>query len=207
MARYDSGHKDATRQRLIECAGRRFKVDGFDGAGIAALVGDAGLTNGAFYGHFSSKDDLIAAVVAQQLNASAANIESLPSGSGGTLEFLRAYLSVEHRDNPAEGCPSAALLDEIPRRDDATRTAYTAGVEAIITAIAARLSPGDPSAATDRAVGIYAVLVGSLQIARAVNDPAMSERILASAYDNALTLSAAQPAQDQQLNRTDEVTQ
>ena len=67
MTRYASGHKAATRQRLIETAGRRFKRDGIDGSGIATLVADAGLTNGAFYGHFSSKDGLVAAVVAQQL--------------------------------------------------------------------------------------------------------------------------------------------
>ena len=60
MTRYGPGHKEATRQRLIETAGRRFKSDGFDGSGIATLVADAGLTNGAFYGHFASKDDLIA---------------------------------------------------------------------------------------------------------------------------------------------------
>ena len=68
MARYGPEHKEATRRRMIETAGRRFKSDGIDGSGIATLVADAGLTNGAFYGHFRSKDDLVASVVAQQLD-------------------------------------------------------------------------------------------------------------------------------------------
>ncbi len=196
VGRYDSGHKEATRQRLIDCAGRRFKEAGFDGAGIAALVGDAGLTNGAFYGHFTSKDDLIATVVAQQLGHSAAHIESLPDGVDSTRAFLRSYLSTGHRDDVAGGCPSAALLDEIPRRDHVTRVAYTEGVQSIVAAIAARLDPTDPSAGIDRALGIYAVLVASLQIARAVTDPDLSERVLASAYENALALAMAQHAVD-----------
>jgi AcrR family transcriptional regulator len=67
MARYSPEHKEATRRRMIEAAGRRFKSDGIDGSGIATLVAEAGLTNGAFYGHFASKDDLVASVVTQQL--------------------------------------------------------------------------------------------------------------------------------------------
>ena len=74
MARYAPEHKDATRRRMIETSGRRFKRDGFDGAGIATLVADAGLTNGAFYGHFASKDDLIATVVSDQLAAQVARV-------------------------------------------------------------------------------------------------------------------------------------
>src|ERR687897_3231659 len=62
--RYGKDQKQATRQRIVEAAGRRFKADGIDGAGVAAVMSDAGLTNGAFYGHFSSKEDLVANVLA-----------------------------------------------------------------------------------------------------------------------------------------------
>jgi TetR/AcrR family transcriptional repressor of nem operon len=64
VARYGKEHKQATRQRIIEAAGQRFKQDGIDGSGIAALMADAGLTNGAFYAHFASKEDLVASVIA-----------------------------------------------------------------------------------------------------------------------------------------------
>ena len=69
MARYGKAHKQATRQRIIETAGHRLKQDGIDGSGVATLMADAGLTNGAFYAHFASKDDLVATAVADQMRA------------------------------------------------------------------------------------------------------------------------------------------
>lgn len=190
MARYSPEHKEATRRRLIETAGRRFKSDGIDGSGIATLVADAGLTNGAFYGHFASKDDLIASVVAQQLADRVAIIEALPPGPEAVVAYLRDYLSPEHRDDRASGCPSAALLDEVGRCDLSVREAYTQGSLALIETIISRLG-GDTERATDQAIGLYALLVGSVQLARAVTDPDLSDRILAAAYSNALTLIGA----------------
>jgi AcrR family transcriptional regulator len=76
--RYTKGHKQATRQRILEAAGRRFKEDGIDGAGVAAVMSDAGLTNGAFYAHFASKEDLVANVLADQLRAQRQNFDSQP---------------------------------------------------------------------------------------------------------------------------------
>src|SRR5690349_25019601 len=105
MARYGAEHKRATRHRLIETAGRRLKSDGIDGSGIATLVADAGLTNGAFYGHFSTKDELVAAVVTDQLENQVAVIDALATGAG-VEAFVREYLSPAHRDEPATGCPS-----------------------------------------------------------------------------------------------------
>ena len=69
MARYGKDHKQATRRRIIEAAGRRLKRDGIDGSGVATLMADAGLTNGAFYAHFGSKEDLVASTVSDQLRA------------------------------------------------------------------------------------------------------------------------------------------
>src|SRR3982751_93453 len=114
--RYGKDHKEATRQRIVEAAGRRFKADGLDGAGVAAVMADAGLTNGAFYGHFTSKEDLVANVLADQLRAQRESFDAQPSDRSGLEAFIRAYLSPEHRDQCADGCPSAALLDEIARR-------------------------------------------------------------------------------------------
>ena len=79
-------------------------------------MADAGLTNGAFYGHFSSKEDLVANVLADQLRAQRKSFDDQPSDRAGLEAFVRAYLSPEHRDQLAGGCPSAALLDEIARR-------------------------------------------------------------------------------------------
>lgn len=191
MARYSPDHKEATRRRMIETAGRRFKTDGIDGSGIATLVADAGLTNGAFYGHFTSKDDLVASVVSQQLTDQAAVVNALPAGIASVEAFLREYLSPEHRDDLAGGCPSAALLDEIGRCDLAVREAYTEGANAMIQAIARHLDDGDPQRTNERAIGLFTLLVGALQAARAVTDPELSDRMLAAAYANAMTLITA----------------
>ena len=88
MARYDAEHKAGTRRRIIESAGRRFKQNGIDGSGVATLMTDAGLTNGAFYAHFELKDDLVANVVADQLATQRAVLASLPEGRAALEEFV-----------------------------------------------------------------------------------------------------------------------
>ena len=188
MARYGVEHKAETRRRIIETAGRRLKQDGIDGSGIAALMTDAGLTNGAFYAHFESKDDLVANVVADQLRAQHAVLDSLAAGQAALEEFIRDYLAPRHRDHPSTGCPSAALLDEIGRCDDAVRDSYTQGMQSIVDVIAAHLSPHDPSAGRTRAVGLFTVLVATLQLARAVSDRKLSDDILESGIRTAQLL-------------------
>ncbi|ONI84549.1 TetR family transcriptional regulator [Saccharothrix sp. ALI-22-I] len=186
MARYGKEHKEATRQRIVEAAGRRLKQDGIDGSGVATLMADAGLTNGAFYAHFESKDDLVATVVADQLRTQAAKYGTLAPGLAGLEEFVRQYLTPEHRDNPATGCPSAALLDEIGRRTAATKRAYTDGAWTIVDGIAAHLAPGDPKSAHGKALGLFTMVVGSLQLSRALADPELSDQVLEQGIRNAL---------------------
>ena len=188
MARYDAEHKAHTRRRIIETAGRRLKRDGIDGSGVAALMTDAGLTNGAFYAHFESKDDLVANVVADQLGTQRAVLASLPEGRAAVEEFVRDYLAPNHRDNPSTGCPSAALLDEIGRCDDAVRDSYTEGMQSIVDVIATHLSSEDPSAARTTALGLFTILVATMQLARAVSDGQLSDDLLESGIHNALTL-------------------
>ncbi|GHH75134.1 TetR/AcrR family transcriptional regulator [Promicromonospora soli] len=192
MARYGKEHKQATRQRIIETAGRRFKQDGIDGSGVATLMADAGLTNGAFYAHFSSKDDLVAHVVADQLDNQVESFRALPPGRAGLEEFLRVYLSPQHRDNLAEGCPAAALLDEFARCPVGTQHAYTDGAQAILDEIAARLAPEDPQSARAKALGLYTMAVGSLQLSRAVSDPKLADEVLEMGIQNARLLLTEQ---------------
>src|SRR2546423_14053604 len=123
--RYSKDHKQETRQRIVEVAGRRFKQDGIDGAGIATVMSDAGLTNGAFYAHFASKEDLVANVLADQLRTQRQSFDAQPSDQAGLEAFVRSHLSPGHRDDSAEGCPSAALLDAIPRPPAETRHVFT----------------------------------------------------------------------------------
>src|SRR5213078_2062857 len=99
--RYSQDHKRATRRRILEVAGRRFKQDGIDGSGVATVMSDAGLTNGAFYAHFKSKEDLVANVLADQLRAQCQSLDALPPGKAGLEVIVRLYLSPEHREQYA----------------------------------------------------------------------------------------------------------
>jgi TetR/AcrR family transcriptional repressor of nem operon len=191
MARYAKEHKEATRQRIVETAGRRFKRDGVDGAGIATLMSDAGLTNGAFYAHFGSKDDLVASAVADQLQQQSADLHAQVAEPAGLEGFVREYLSVGHRDNPEGGCPSAALLDEIGRGSDATKLAYTAGVLAVIDGIGTYLVPDDPQLARVKALSVFAMMVGTLQLSRALADHRLAEQVLEEGVQNVLKLLGA----------------
>jgi TetR/AcrR family transcriptional regulator, transcriptional repressor for nem operon len=188
VARYSTDHKQATRQRIIETAGRRFKETGIDGSGIATLMSDAGLTNGAFYAHFESKDDLVASVVADELRRQADTFVELPAGRAGLRDFVHEYLSPEHRDSPALGCPSAALLDEIVRSTDTAKDAYTDGAKRVLDEMASRLSPRNPESARVKAIALYTMMVGTLQLARAVSDPQLSGEVLEAGTQNALAL-------------------
>jgi AcrR family transcriptional regulator len=186
--RYSKDHKQATRQRIVEAAGRRFKDDGIDAAGVAAVMSDAGLTNGAFYAHFTSKEDLVANVLADQLRAQRQSLDAQPSDRAGLDAFIRAYLSPQHRDQCADGCASAALLDEIARRPVATRQVFTDELMGVIDDIALRLDPTDPEAARTDALAIFGMMVGTLQLARALTDRALSDQLLARGVETALKL-------------------
>jgi TetR/AcrR family transcriptional repressor of nem operon len=186
--RYSKDHKQATRQRILEAAGRRFKQDGIDGAGLATVMSDAGLTNGAFYAHFSSKEDLVANVLAEQLRAQRQSLDAEPSDRAGLEAFVRSYLSPEHRDEFADGCPSAALLDEIARRPTGTRDVFTAEVMGVVDDIASRLDPTDVEAGRAEALTVFGLMVGTLQLARTLTDRELSDRLLARGVETALKL-------------------
>src|SRR5436305_6170189 len=186
--RYSKDHKQATRQRILEAAGRRFKRDGIDASGVAGVMSDAGLTNGAFYAHFKSKEDLVANVLAEQLRAQRESFDDQPSDRAGLEGFVRSYLSPEHRDQFADGCPSAALLDEIARRATDTRDVFTDQVMGVVDDIAARLDPTDAEAARADALTIFGLMVGTLQLARALTERDLSDQLLARGQETALKL-------------------
>ena len=190
--RYGKEHKQATRRRIIQTAGRRFKRDGIDGSGIATLMADAGLTNGAFYAHFASKEELVATAVTDQLRNQRESLSTLAPGRAGVEQYVREYLSVQHRDNPDDGCPSAALLDEIGRCTQATKRAYTDGLLAMVDDIAARLAPEDPPSARAKALSVFALMVGTLQLSRALADRQLADQVLEQGIHNALALLGAE---------------
>jgi TetR/AcrR family transcriptional repressor of nem operon len=188
VVRYAKEHKLATRQRIIETAGRRLKRDGIDGSGVATLMKDAGLTNGAFYAHFESKEDLVATAVTEQLRGQREWLATFAPGRAGVEQMIRAYLSPEHRDRPEEGCPSAALLDEISRCAEPTKIAYTGSLLDIIDDIAARLAPHDPASVRTTTLSVYAQMVGTVQLSRTLADRQLADDLLEQGIRNALKI-------------------
>ena len=152
------------------------------------MMSDAGLTNGAFYAHFKSKEDLVANVLADQLRAQRQSFASQPSDRAGLEAIIRTYLSPQHRDQCADGCPSAALLDEIVRRPSATRQVFTDELLGIADDIAARLDPTDAEAARTDALTLFGFVIGTLQVARALTDRDLSDRLLARGVETALKM-------------------
>ncbi|TGP89838.1 MULTISPECIES: TetR/AcrR family transcriptional regulator [unclassified Mesorhizobium] len=187
--RYEKGRKDASRGRIMEVATQRFRSDGIAASGLASIMSDAGLTNGAFYPHFPSKAALVRECVAAALEGQSGQIAGVLA-SGGLETAIDAYLSAQHRDNPGMGCASAALLPEIAREQPETRQLYTERLMTLVRQVSAALPPhaSDPEAV---AFGILATLIGALQLARAVEGAELSDRILAAGADAARSL--AQP--------------
>ncbi|MFI6309830.1 TetR/AcrR family transcriptional regulator [Nocardia fusca] len=193
MARYTKEHKQETKHRIIATTGRRLKRDGIDGSGVATLMKDAGLTNGAFYAHFASKDSLVATAIADELHTLHAKIaEQANPGAAGLEQVVRWYLSAGHRDDPADGCPNAALLDEIARGDEAIRQAYTDGVLVLVDGLAARMAPRDPLSARVKALSLLGLMAGTLQLSRALTDRQLSDELLEQGLRNVLALLDAE---------------
>ena len=190
--RYEKGRKDASRRRIMEAAAERFRSEGIAASGLAGIMSDAGLTNGAFYPHFQSKTELVRESLASALDDQAQRLQDA-FAAGGLEAVLAAYLSAEHRDNPANGCVSAALLPELARQPPETRRLLASRLLAMAQQMAASLPPQtqDPEGV---ALALYATLIGTLQLARATQGTALSDRILAVGAEAARAL--AQPSQD-----------
>ena len=178
----------ANRERILTEAARLIRERGIAGAGVDALVGAAGLTHGSLYSQFGSKDRLAAEALAHALDASSATL----AGNDTLAKYVNEYLSKAHRKRVGEGCALAALASEMPRQSDAARESFTAGVKAMVDRLARLLAdrPGSKS----EALAMVATLVGGLILARGVNDPALSDRILAACRVSLLPRRLTSPA-------------
>ena len=177
--RYEKGRKEASRQKILEVAAERFRSDGIAATGLATIMNDAGMTNGAFYPHFKSKADLVRETVAAA--TSDTRFGNFIAEDGLDVA-LAAYLSPEHRDDPGQGCPLAALLPELARQPLETRRVYADNFLALARELALAL-PAKTKDPEGVAIAIYATLIGSVQLARAAEGTNLSDRILAVGRD------------------------
>jgi TetR/AcrR family transcriptional regulator, transcriptional repressor for nem operon len=186
--RYEKGHKETTREHILDVAARRFRREGIAASGLAGVMSDAGLTNGAFYAHFSSKREMIEKCLQRATDEQWCQFEKAIT-SGRLLDLINTYLSEQHRDHTDSGCPAAALLPEISRQEPATRHVYTESVKRLLNAVEKQV-PDIPKGPKAREIAIATVglLIGALQMARAVDDPSLSKDILAAGSHVASTL-------------------
>ena len=191
--RFEKGHKAVTRQHILEVASKCFRREGVSAAGISGIMGKAGLTNGAFYLHFESKEALVREAVGSALAERQQNLEEKVQAGVDLEGVIRSYLNQAHREDPACGCPSAALLPEIARQSVPTRQTYEDGLQSFVSTLAALLPDADSAAAGRRATAIFGLMVGTLQFARAVPDVARAEQILEGGVEAALLLARASP--------------
>ncbi|MBI2736383.1 MAG: TetR/AcrR family transcriptional regulator [Rhodospirillales bacterium] len=167
------------RRRIVDAAARLFRGEGFDGVGVDAIMKEAELTHGGFYGHFASKDALMAEAMAHAVERSTAWQERLDSLS----ELVTGYLSDRHRADRANGCVVAALGADVARQAPALRRTVATGIRRQVDRIVTLLKHGTPAARRRRAIATYAGMVGALTLARAVDDPALAREILAAARE------------------------
>lgn len=159
------------RLRILDEAGRLFRAKGFNSVSVAEVMQAAGLTHGGFYGHFSSKDDL----VAQTLSHLLGGIGSKELDLHG---FVGAYLSSQHCDNAAGGCPTAGLAADVRHQTPEARLALTEGLRSQIAQLSGAAGGADEADRRRLAIGSWAAMVGAVILARAINDPALSKEIL-----------------------------
>jgi TetR/AcrR family transcriptional regulator, transcriptional repressor for nem operon len=158
------------RSRILTEAGRLFREKGFDAVSVAEVMKAAGLTHGGFYGHFRSKDDLIAHAIGH-----AADNQNT---SSDVHAWIDAYLSALHRDHPESGCPTAALAGLMRDQAPEARAAMAQSLATQIGRLADAM-PGSDPAVRRAAIGSFSAMVGALILARSVDDPALSDELLA----------------------------
>src|SRR6516225_1411512 len=176
-----------TRERIVTAAAAEFRQHGIAATGLADLMKAAGLTHGGFYRHFASKDQLVAEACSAAIATMTERVASSASrerGRKGLEAAVAGYLSTEHRDNPRDGCPLAALGSEMARADTQTRAAATAGFLRLVDALASGIDEGTPDEVRRRAMVAALTLIGALTVSRLVTDQALSDTILRSAQDS-----------------------
>jgi AcrR family transcriptional regulator len=172
--------KEATHNRIVGAAARAIRRSGYGGTGVANIMKEVGLTHGGFYAHFASREAMLAEAADQAGAESVATLTRVAEAAPpqeALRSLIEAYLSKEHVADAETGCPVAALGSEMPRQARKVRRAATRRIKELVDVVA-RHSPdqGEPGAYGNALVTV-ATMVGALVLARAVDDPKLSEAL------------------------------
>jgi TetR/AcrR family transcriptional repressor of nem operon len=181
--RYRPEHKAETHKKIVTDASRRIRAEGFNGAGVAAVMRDSGLTHGGFYKHFPSKDDLIGESVTEAFEDMIGRLVKVAEQSPPSTAWkaiVNEYLSHEHCNQPDRGCPLAALAPELARGDQAMKKRFGAAMVEYKTRLL-RFMPGRSVVHKERAFfAIFSTMIGAIEMARIISDRDAREKILSS---------------------------
>jgi len=175
--RYPASETAEKHDRILEHAARLFRERGFGGVSVSEIMKSTGLTHGPFYNHFASKEALMAESLAHASDEALARLATFEQSPEQMREYVRQYLSSEHRDAPGQGCIMPALGSEICRAPVA-KAAFTSHARAVIGRFAKSFPWSAKRTARRDAIRMLSAMVGAQILARAVDDPELSEEIL-----------------------------
>jgi len=176
--------KEASHERIVSAAARAIRRSGYDGTGVADIMKEAGLTHGAFYAHFTSREAMLAEAAGQACAEAAgavADVLARTPADKALETMLLAYLSRGHADQVELGCPLAALGSETSRQAPEVRRVTTRHIKAMVDLIARQSPDWGQAAAHEQALVTLSTMVGALLLARAVDEPALSDNLLEAA--------------------------
>lgn len=188
--------KQETHEKIVGIAARRLRELGLDGAGVARIMGEAGLTHGGFYVHFASKTDLVVEALRAAFTTNRRRwLDGLDKLDDATWlrRIVRRYLNPTHRDTVGDGCPFPALAADLAREPVAVRAAFEGELMESVRRVTERLEATHGAAAKERALGLTALLGGGVLLSRSVADQALSEQILEACHDLAIELLGPGP--------------
>ena len=179
--RYSAEHKELTRKKILDAAGRRFRAEGYDGLGIDGLAKAAGVTNGAFYGHFPSKADAFRAIAVEGLVELREGIERYRAkcGDAWLADFTRFYFSAPKIDCAENTCALPSFAPEMARAPKETQSAFERELTGVVRAVADGLGSGDAAEREEKAWTILTLLAGGVTLARSMEDADLQSGVLA----------------------------
>jgi TetR/AcrR family transcriptional regulator, transcriptional repressor for nem operon len=172
--------KEASHERIVDAAARAIRRSGYDGTGVADIMKEAGLTHGAFYAHFASREAMLAEAADRagaESNALAARVIAAVPPEQSLQALIQVYLSKEHLAGIETGCPISALGSEMPRQSPEVRRAATLRIKEMVDLVARQFPDWGQPGAHERALVTVATMVGTLMLARAVDDAALSDAL------------------------------